>query len=54
VGYVLYAAGWLRPEIWLVPGREVAMPAGRLMAGGLAFVFALAAFFLEQPLERSR
>jgi beta-N-acetylhexosaminidase len=54
VGYVLYAVGWLRPETWLVHGREMVLLAGRLAAGGLAFIFALAAFFLEGPLERSR
>ena len=51
IGYLLYAAGWLRPEIWLVPGGEVALFVGRLTAAGLAFVFALVAFLLERPLE---
>jgi peptidoglycan biosynthesis protein MviN/MurJ (putative lipid II flippase) len=54
VGYVLYAADWLRPEIWLVPGGEVALFVGRLTAAGLAFVFALAALLLERPLESNR
>ena len=54
VGYLLYAAGWLRPEIWLVPGGESALIVGRLMAAGSAFVFALVAPVLERPLESRR
>jgi len=51
VGYLLYAVGWLRPEIWLVPGGEVTLFVGRLMAAGLPFLFALAALILERPLR---
>jgi len=50
-GYLLYAAGWLRPELWLVPGGESALIVGRLTAAALAFLFALGAVGLERPLE---
>ncbi len=51
VGYLLYAAGWLRPEPWLGLSAESALVIGRLTAAGLAFLFALAALVLERPLR---
>jgi len=51
VGYLLYAAGWLRPEPWLDLATESALVIGRLIAAGLAFLFALAALVLERSLR---
>ena len=54
VGYLLYAAGWLRPEPWLDLAAESALVIGRLTAAGFAFVFAVAALLLERPLRSGR
>ena len=51
VGYLLYGAGWLRPETWLL--REPAMLVQRLTVGGLAFLFGLASLALERPSDRA-
>jgi beta-N-acetylhexosaminidase len=48
LGYLLYAMGWLRPELWLAPRAESALAVGRLTAAGLAFVFALGALLVER------
>lgn len=53
VGYLAYATGWLRPELWLDLATDSTLAVGRLMAAGLAFLFAVAALLLERPL-RSR
>jgi hypothetical protein len=52
VGYLLYGAGWLRPETWLLaePGALVQ----RLSVAGLAFVFGLASLALERPSRGQR
>jgi beta-N-acetylhexosaminidase len=52
LGYLLYATGWLRPEVWLVSGAESRVAAGRLTAAALAFVFGLASLALERPLRQ--
>lgn len=54
VGYLLYAAGWLRPETWLVPAAELRLAVGRLAAAALAFLFALVSLVLERPLGGRR
>jgi beta-N-acetylhexosaminidase len=50
VGYLLYGAGWIRPEMWLLaePGTLVQ----RLSAAGLSFLFGLASLALERPVGR--
>jgi beta-N-acetylhexosaminidase len=53
-GYLLYAAGWFRPEMWLFPGTESKLAVGRLAAAALAFIFALALLVLERPLDSRR
>ena len=53
-GYLLYAAGWFRPEMWLFPGTESRLAVGRLAAAVLAFIFALALLALERPLDSRR
>jgi beta-N-acetylhexosaminidase len=52
VGYLLYGAGWLRPETWLL--REPALLVQRLTVGALAFLFGLASLALERPSGRAR
>jgi hypothetical protein len=54
VGYLLYALGWLRPEMWLVPGGEPGLVVGRLTAAALAFLFGLAVLLLARPLVSRR
>ncbi len=54
LGYLLYSAGWLRPEQWLDLAAESSLAIGRLTAAGLAFIFALAALILERPLRSGR
>ncbi len=54
VGYLLYATGWFRPELWLDLAAESALVLGRLTAAGFAFVFALVALVLDWPLEGGR
>jgi beta-N-acetylhexosaminidase len=51
-GYLLYGAGWLRPEMWLMPDVESRLVVGRLTAAGLAFLLGLASLVLERPLDR--
>ena len=51
VGYLVYAAGWLRPETWLGPAAESTLAVGRLIAAALAFVFALVTLALERPVR---
>ncbi len=52
VGYVLYGAGWLRPEVWLVAGRESKLVVGRLTAAALSFLLGLVSLALERPARR--
>jgi beta-N-acetylhexosaminidase len=47
VGYLLYGAGWLRPETWWL--GEPTMAVQRLTVGALAFLFGLASLALERP-----
>jgi hypothetical protein len=51
VSYLLYGAGWLRPETWLLPGVEPRLIVGRLTVAALAFVFGLASLVLERSLS---
>jgi hypothetical protein len=44
LAYLLYGAGWLRPEQWLFEGASLS--AGRISIAVLAFSFALAALLL--------
>ncbi len=50
-GYLLYGAGWLRPETWLVSAAGSRLVAGRLTVAALAFIFGLASLTLERPLN---
>jgi beta-N-acetylhexosaminidase len=52
VGYLLYGAGWLRPETWWL--AEPTMAAQRLTVGALAFLFGLASLALERPMGQGR
>jgi beta-N-acetylhexosaminidase len=45
LAYLLYGAGWLRPETWLFDGPDLTV--SRLAVGGLAFIFALGMLFLN-------
>jgi len=54
VGYLLYAAGLVRLELWLDLAADSALMVGRLTAAGLAFLFALAALVLERPARSGR
>jgi hypothetical protein len=55
LGYLLYATGWFRPELWLdLAAAESALVLGRLTAAGFAFVFALVALVLDRPLQGGR
>lgn len=53
-GYLLYGAGWLRPETWLVPAADSSLMAGRLTVATLAFIFGLASLALERPAGQAR
>jgi len=50
VGYLLYGAGWLRPEMWGLVEPQVWLQ--RLTVGGLAFLLGLASMALERPVAR--
>jgi len=50
LAYLLYGAGWLRPEQWLLDQPDVL--AGHLAVAGLAFVFGLAALALSGRSDR--
>ncbi|MBE7474379.1 MAG: hypothetical protein DPW09_30730 [Anaerolineae bacterium] len=52
LAYLLYGAGWLRPEQWLLDQPDVL--AGHLAVAGLAFVFGLAALALSGRSDRRR
>jgi beta-N-acetylhexosaminidase len=47
--YLLYGAGWLRPEMWLVAESESRLAVGRLSVAALAFIFGLLSLVLERP-----
>jgi hypothetical protein len=46
VGYLLYGAGWLRPEQWIL--AEPDLLAGRLAVAGLTFLFGLIGLVLNR------
>jgi beta-N-acetylhexosaminidase len=46
LAYLLYGAGWLRPELWL--SETPSLITERITLAGLAFVFALAGLILSQ------
>jgi beta-N-acetylhexosaminidase len=48
-GYLLYGAGWLRPETWLVLAVESRLVVGRLTVAALAFILGLASLTLDRP-----
>jgi hypothetical protein len=50
--YLLYGAGWLRPEEWLF--EQPTLWASRLAVAGLSFLFGLAALALSSQGERQR
>jgi hypothetical protein len=51
LAYLLYGAGWLRPEQWVFETPNLL--AGRLAVAGLAFIFGLAALGLSYgPVRR--
>jgi ABC-type cobalamin transport system permease subunit len=50
LAYLLYGAGWLRPEQWLLDQPDVLV--GHLAVAGLAFVFGLAALALSGQSDR--
>lgn len=50
LAYLLYGAGWLRPEVWLLEQPDVL--AGHLAVAVLAFVFGLAALALSGQSDR--
>jgi beta-N-acetylhexosaminidase len=52
LAYLLYGAGWLRPEVWLFDQPDIL--AGRLGVAGLAFVFALIALGLSNQGDRRK
>jgi len=49
IGYLLYATGLVRLDLWLDLAADSALMAGRLTAAGLAFLLALAALVLDRP-----
>jgi beta-N-acetylhexosaminidase len=51
-GYLIYGAGWLRPELWMVPNLEARLAVGRLAVAALAFVFGLLPLALDRPARR--
>jgi hypothetical protein len=50
VAYLLYAAGWLRPEEWLLEKPDLLT--ARFSVAGLAFVFSLAAIGVNRVNSR--
>ena len=50
LAYLLYAAGWLRPEEWLLEKPDLLT--GRFSVAGLAFVFSLAAIGVNRVNSR--
>jgi hypothetical protein len=48
-GYLLYGAGWLRPETWLVLAAESRLFVGRLTVAALAFILGLASLTMDRP-----
>jgi hypothetical protein len=52
LAYLLYGAGWLRPEQWLLEQPDIL--AGHLAVAGMAFVFGLAALSLSGQSDRQR
>ena len=46
LAYLMYGAGWLRPEQWLLESPDLL--AGRLAIAGLTFVSALIALGISQ------
>ena len=52
LAYLLYGAGWLRPEQWLLD--EPNLTAGRLSVAGLAFIFGLVALALSNQVIISK
>jgi peptidoglycan/LPS O-acetylase OafA/YrhL len=50
LAYLLYGAGWLRPELWLFDQPDVLT--GHLAIAGLAFVFGLTALVLSGRSDR--
>jgi beta-N-acetylhexosaminidase len=51
LAYLLYGAGWLRPEQWLIEQPDALV--GRLAVAGLAFVFSLAAVGVTGGMQRT-
>jgi hypothetical protein len=51
LAYLLYGAGWLRPEQWLIEQPDAL--AGRLAVAGLAFVFSLAVMGLSGSIKKT-
>jgi beta-N-acetylhexosaminidase len=52
LAYLLYGAGWLRPELWLLETPNLVME--RLSVAGLAFVFALGGLVLSHNRLRAK
>jgi beta-N-acetylhexosaminidase len=52
VGYLIYGAGWLRPEMWMVPDLGARLAAGRSMVAALAFICGLLPLALDRPARR--
>jgi hypothetical protein len=46
---LLYGAGWLRPETWLVLAAESRLFVGRLTVAALAFILGLASLTMDRP-----
>jgi hypothetical protein len=52
LAYLIYGAGWLRPEQWLFDEPDVLV--GHLAVASLAFLFGLAAVGLNSQSDRGR